>query len=171
MDFRVGDSVVHWIYGLGQVVALEERTSSGNPVLYYVVRIQKSTICVPADDLAANRLRVPTAKEEFIRLFEILGGFSEPLAEGRFERKAQLRNELADGKIESVCRVIRDLTAYSHKKHLNDDDKNTFNRVWNSLCSEYGFTLSLPFTQAETVISLVLNHPSENVSLETPQVN
>ena len=34
MDFHVGDPVMHWTYGLGQITQLEERAVSGKNTLY-----------------------------------------------------------------------------------------------------------------------------------------
>jgi len=39
MDFQVGDQVIHWTLGLGEVIGLEERSLSGESALYYLVRI------------------------------------------------------------------------------------------------------------------------------------
>ena len=162
MDFHVGDPVVHSTYGLGQIVDLEERALAGQKKLYYFVQIQNLTVCVPADDKAENRLRRPTPKAAFKKLFTILSGPSKPLSGDRHERKIQLRKDLADGDVETVCRVIRDLSSYGQRKPLNDDDKNILKRAWGSLRGEWGFSLSVPPAEVDIEIHRLLNHTVEN---------
>ena len=161
MDFHVGDPVIHWSYGLGEIVGLEERAITSQKMLYYVVRVQNLTVYVPADGKAESRLRPPTPGGEFEKLFDILKGSGETLSEDRLERKNRLHKEMADGKVETVCRVIRDLSSLSQKKALNDDDKNVLKQAWGSLCSEWGFSLSLPLNQVDTQLRNLL-HPAEN---------
>jgi RNA polymerase-interacting CarD/CdnL/TRCF family regulator len=164
MDFRVGDPVIHWTYGLGEIVGLEERALTGETLLYYVVQVKDVTVFVPADSKAMSRLRPPTAKRDFHKLFDILSGPGEPLSEDRFERKAQLRKELADGKAETICRVIRDLSSYEHNKQLNDEDKTILKRAWNALLREWEYVLSVPVAQVEIELQRLLSHPTANMS-------
>jgi RNA polymerase-interacting CarD/CdnL/TRCF family regulator len=165
MDFNVGDSVIHWTYGLGKIIGLEERALNNQTTLYYVVQIQELTVCVPADAKTMSRLRIPTSEPEFKNLFAILSGSGESLSDDRFERKNQLRKELAGGTAETICRVIRDLTFFQSRKQLNDDDKNTLKHAWSLLCGEWVYSLSVPLVQVETELRRLLAHPVENVAV------
>ena len=164
MDFHVGDPVIHWSYGLGEIVGLEERALTSQNTLYYVVRVQNMTVCVPADGKTTNRLRPPTPGGEFENLYVILSEPGDSLSEDRLERKTQLRKELADGKVETICRVIRNLSSYARRKALNDDEKDILKRAWTSLCGEWGYALSMPLTQVEKELNLLLLHPAETVT-------
>ena len=163
MDFRAGDTVVHWMYGLGKIVGLEERALAGQKMLYYVVKVGDLTVCVPADDKAGNRLRYPTPERNFKKLFAILSGPGESLSDDRLERKTQLRKKLDDGRVEAVCQVIRDISTFEKRKPLNDEDKNILRRAWNSLCGEWEYSLSLPPAQVEMELRRLLRQPAENV--------
>jgi RNA polymerase-interacting CarD/CdnL/TRCF family regulator len=164
MDFQIGDPVVHWKYGFGEIVGVEERSLTNEKMLYYVVQIQDISVWVPADSNIMNRLRPPTSKRDFKKLFVILSGPGESLSDDRFERKNQLRKNLEDGKAEAVCQVIRDLTFYEQRKRLNDDDKNIMKRAWSSLCSEWGFSMSVPLAQVENELHSLLKHPVESIA-------
>jgi RNA polymerase-interacting CarD/CdnL/TRCF family regulator len=159
MDFRVGDQVIHWTLGLGEVIGVEERALSGENMLYYMVKIRDLTVFVPAEDKTSCRLRSPSTKRDFKKLFEILGEPGIELADNRFERKAQLRKDLADGSPESVCRVIRDLSLLARTKHLNDDDKNILERAMSSLRSEMVLALSILPDQADSELHQLLMQP------------
>lgn len=156
MDFRVGDSVMHWTYGLGQVVGLEERVLSGKKNLYYVVKIRELTVWVPADGNLVNRLRPPTTPAGFKQLFAILASPGETLPDDRQERKVQLVDQLKDGRAETLCRVIRNLSAYQRVRPLNDNDQSLMKRTRDALIDEWGFALSILPAQAETELRHLL---------------
>jgi RNA polymerase-interacting CarD/CdnL/TRCF family regulator len=157
MSFHVGDSVMHWTYGLGQVVGLEERVIAGQKTLYYAVKVRDLTVWVPADDNLEKRLRVPTPAAMFEKLFTILTGSGEPLPIDRLERKTRLAEQFKEGRAESLCRVIRDLFAFQQGKTLNDNDQILMKRAQNALLGEWVFSLSVPPTQAESDMYRLLN--------------
>ena len=159
MGFRVGDPVVHWQYGLGEIVGREERALAGQKTLYYLVKVNDLTVCVPADEKATSRLRSPTPVREFKKLSVILSGPGESLADDRLERKAQLHRNLENGKIEAVCKVIRDLSTHEQKKALNDDDKYILRRAWNCLLGEWGYSMSMSPAQVDLELRRLLRHP------------
>jgi len=151
MNFHTGDTVMHWTYGIGQIVNLEERDLLGSKTLYYAVQVRDMTVWVPADNKVGSRLRPPTSKLRFQRMLAILSSPSEPLPEDRLERRTRLLELLQDGRPESLCQVIRDLSAY--QKHqarpMNDNDQMILKQSRNTLLGEWGFVLSITHAQAE----------------------
>jgi RNA polymerase-interacting CarD/CdnL/TRCF family regulator len=150
MDYRVGDPVMHWMYGLGEVVRIEERMLAGQQMLYYAIQVRDLTIWVPANDQAAARLRPPAPAREFKRCLSLLSAPGEPLPDDRQERKLQIQARLKDGLVESLCRVIRDLHVYQAQiRPLNDNDQALLKRSQNVLLGEWAHVLSIPLLQAE----------------------
>ncbi|HEX2995532.1 MAG TPA: CarD family transcriptional regulator [Anaerolineales bacterium] len=151
MNFHKGDTVMHWTYGIGQILNLEERAIEGSKTIYYVVQVRDMTVWVPADSKVKSRLRSPTPKLRFQRLLAILSSPSEPLPEDRLERKTRLLELLEDGRPESLCRVIRDLSAYQKQqvRPMNDNDQMILKQSRNTLLGEWGFVLSITHAQAE----------------------
>jgi RNA polymerase-interacting CarD/CdnL/TRCF family regulator len=156
MNFREGDPVMHWTYGFGKVIRLEERALSGQNALYYAVQIGDLTVWVPADDMLGTRLRSPTSKAGFKELRAILSGPGEPLPDDRQDRKTRLLELLKDGRAESLCRVIRDLSAYRQVRPLNENDQALMRRAQNALLGEWGFALSVTPAQAELELHRLL---------------
>ncbi len=156
MNFREGDPVMHWTYGLGKVIRLEERALSGQKSMYYAVKIGDLTVWVPADGNLGSRLRPPTSQAGFKKLLAILSGPGEPLPDDRQERKIHLLELLRDGRAESLCRVIRDLTAYRQVRALNENDQALMKRAQNALLGEWGFALSVTPAQAEVEMHRLL---------------
>ncbi len=160
MDFQVGDTVMHWSYGLGQIIAKEERRVNEQNKLYYVVKIQELSVWVPVDAMLAGRLRRPTSASAFQRLFAILSGPSQSLPDDRRERRSSLHARMAGGDAESICHVIRDLSALRKAKALNDDDNATLKRARSLLLGEWGYSLKIPPGQAEDGLGQLLEQPS-----------
>ncbi len=156
MDFHAGDPVMHWTYGFGQVVRLEERDLSGSNILYYAVQIKDMTVWVPADSKLESRLRPPTPQAGFKKLVGILSAPGKPLPEDRQERRTQLLDKLKDGRAESLCQIIRDLSASQKIKSLNDNDQMLLKQVKNALLGEWGFALSITPAQAELELHRLL---------------
>ena len=122
MNFHQGDWVMHWMYGIGQIVNLKERVLSGSKLLYYEVHVQDLNVWVPADSKVTSRLRSPTPKLRFKRILTILSEPSDPLPEDRLQRKTHLQERMKDCSVESLCQVIRDLFAHQKVQPLEDHD-------------------------------------------------
>jgi RNA polymerase-interacting CarD/CdnL/TRCF family regulator len=140
---------MHWTYGLGQILRLEERALFDRNTLYYKVQVGDLTVWVPADGQLESRLRPPTPQAGFRRLLAILSGPGEPLPEDRYERRNRLLELLKDGRAESLCRVIRDLTTYRQARPLNENDQALLKRSQKALLGEWSFALSVTLAQAE----------------------
>jgi RNA polymerase-interacting CarD/CdnL/TRCF family regulator len=151
MNFHTGDTVMHWTYGIGQIVNLEERELAGSKTIYYVVQVRDMTVWVPADSKVGSRLRPPTPKTQLQRLLAILSSPSEPLPEDRLERKTHLVELLQDGRPESLCLLIRDLSAYQkpRPRPMSENDQMILKQTRNTLLGEWAFVLGITHAQAE----------------------
>jgi RNA polymerase-interacting CarD/CdnL/TRCF family regulator len=149
MNFHEGDTVMHWTYGLGQIIRLEERDLAGSKALYYAVQIRDMTVWVPSDAELKHRLRPPTSKSAFKALIAILSHPGEPLPEDRQERRTLLLGMLRDGRTQSLCHIIRGLHGFQKVKALNESDQNILKQARTSLLAEWEFVLSITPAQAE----------------------
>jgi CarD family transcriptional regulator len=148
MSFEVGDRVVHWAHGPGEIIQIDEKELSGLRQVYYVVQIRELTLWVPVNGGNEKSLRYPTPADDFERLFKILSGPAEALSEDRMERKTRLSDLLKDGKLELVCQVIRDLTHHGRVKKMNDYDNAILERARNFLLEEWCMALAVPLPHA-----------------------
>jgi RNA polymerase-interacting CarD/CdnL/TRCF family regulator len=131
---------------------------AGLKTIYYVVQVRDMTVWVPADSNVGSRLRPPTPKSRFQSLLAILSSPSKVLPEDRLERKTHLQELLKDSRPESLCELIRDLSAYQKQlgKPMNDNDQVVLKQARNILLGEWGFVLSLTPAQAEHELHLML---------------
>jgi RNA polymerase-interacting CarD/CdnL/TRCF family regulator len=153
MVFHIGDKVIHWTYGLGEIVGIEEKIIDNSPCNCYVVRLADMTLWIPINDTKQHNLRLPTPPNEFEKLFAILKSPGEKLQGDRIMRKNQLMDQLKDGELESVCRVVRDLTFLKHSAKLNDQEKSILERAIKSLLTEWSYSLGTSFHQAQETMS------------------
>ena len=157
MDFQVGDKVVHWVYGPGEIINLEEKVLSGHTSLYYVVKVNDLTLWVPSDEKGKRSMRLPTPASEFENLFILLRSPGAPLPNDRLERKLELSERMKDGTLESICRVIRDLHFFRQTQKFNESDTSTLERAQKFLLSEWMISLSIPAAQAEKELKRLLS--------------
>ena len=157
MDFQVGDKVVHWAYGPGEIINLEEKVLSGHTSLYYVVQVNDLTLWVPSDEKGKRSMRLPTPASEFENLFILLRSPGDPLPNDRLERKLELTERMKDGTLESICRVIRDLHFFRQTQKFNESDTSTLERAQKFLLSEWRISLAIPAAQAEKELKRLLS--------------
>jgi CarD family transcriptional regulator len=161
MGFQVGDKIIHCTHGMGEIVHIEQKVIRGHTTSCYVVRVQDLMIWIPIDDLQQHGLRLPVQPDEFVGLFAILTGPSEKLHDDRLQRKDQLMAQMRDGQLSSICRVVRDLTAYKRASKLNDQENSILERATNSLLTEWTYSLGLPLDQAQQAMTNLLGMEGE----------
>ncbi len=156
MGFQVGNQVIHCTFGLGEITQIEEKTINGKQEKCYVVRMNDMTIWIPMNDEGQNSLREPTPPEEFIKTLPILISQNENLEEDRVLRKKQLTDQLKDGQLSSICRVVRDLRYYQRNSKLNDQEKSILERAVKSLLTEWEFSMGTTQLQAHQAMESML---------------
>ncbi len=157
MVYEVGDKVVHWAYGVGEIVQIDKKTLGGRNSLYYKVQIRDLTIWVPVDEDNQTNLRLPTPAKEFDKLFGILRESGVELSSDRLERKNHFSEALRSGSLESICGVIRDLSAFSRGKKLNDNDAVVLDRAKNLLLDEWRLSFNISMAEAQKQLKNILN--------------
>ncbi len=155
-SFQVGDQVIHWVYGLGEIIQLDEKVLSGQAGRYYVVQTDDLTLWVPLNEMGERRLRFLTPPQEFPKLFGLLASPGESLPPDRFVRKTQLTELLREGSLESICRVIRDLICHKRNHRVNESDNAILERAKLFLLNEWSAALSIPIQQADRELTGLL---------------
>lgn len=156
IHFHIGDKVIHWAYGPGEIIQLDEKSISGHTRQYYVVQMRTLTIWVPLYQTGESSIRLPTPKEDFDDLFQILASPAKPLPLDRNERRLQLIERLKDHKLASICGVIRDLTLHKSLKKMNDNDNSILEHNRDILINEWSLALSIPVQQVERKLRKLL---------------
>jgi RNA polymerase-interacting CarD/CdnL/TRCF family regulator len=161
MDFQTGDRVMHATYGLGHVQAIEKHTVNDTTGMYYMIQTADLTIWVAADGSMKNRLRYPTTATRFKKMLALLSSPAESLPGDRRQRYVLLLDLLNDGGIKSLCKVIRDLTAYRRANSWNEYDNALMKRASKALIGEWSASLSITPREAEMELHRLLE-PIQN---------
>lgn len=156
MSFKAGEWVVHCTHGLGQIVIIEKRSFGEENILYYQVKIGDLTIWVPENENLSKRLRAPTSQSEFDQLFMMLANPPEALPTDRRQRTQYLTEILQEGTAESLCKVIRDLSAIRRERTWSEYDKEIMRRVQKNLIGEWSFIFSIHPHDAEAKLQNIL---------------
>ena len=161
MDFKVGDQGIHWSFGPGEIIQVDEKEVSGRKDFYYIVQTHNLTLWVPVNGSGEGSLRFLTPRSEFDQLFEILTSPGGGLPEDRLVRKTMLTERLRDGRLDSICKVVRDLNFLSRSKKLNEYDNAILERDKISLLDEGSLAWSIPVQQAEKELHDLLKDPAK----------
>jgi RNA polymerase-interacting CarD/CdnL/TRCF family regulator len=154
---------MHWTYGLGSVVRLENRELLGKKMLYYAVQVGDMTVWVPNDDQLSTRLRRPSSKGHLPRLKALLTKPGATLSQDRHERKTLLLETLKDGRPESLCKVIRSLVVFARNHPLNDNDQALLKRAQTALLAEWSFALGTNPEDVESQLHKFIAVPTASV--------
>jgi CarD family transcriptional regulator len=154
--FKIGETVVHCTYGPGVIVEIDQKIIRGDQTDCYVVKIDEMTLWVPFSRAVSGSLRLPSSPARFERLFKILSSPAETLSSDRLERRTHLSELINSGKLEAICRLVRDLATLKRTGKLNDHDKLIYERSQRLLLGEWEIVLSVSVDQAEQMLHQLL---------------
>jgi CarD family transcriptional regulator len=156
MKYKIGDTIVHWTYGLGTVVAIDLKDIAGVTQEYYVVDVEPLKIWVPVEEANVSSLRFPTESIQFSALFDILRSPGELLPDHQFQRKNELRERMQKRTLGALCHVIRDLTYLSGLNPLNKHDSSVLSRAEEHLIDEWVLSLGAERSNALSELEVLL---------------
>jgi RNA polymerase-interacting CarD/CdnL/TRCF family regulator len=156
MRFRANDLLVHPQYGVGRVVKLETRQfGPGTKQQYYEIAIPTGTAWVPVEGPASG-LRKLTAKGDLARYRDVLRARPIPLASDHKQRQIALTERLKESSFQARCEVVRDLTAHSWDKPLNESSGNLLRNARLVLCAEWAAAEGLSLAEAMGEVEALL---------------
>jgi RNA polymerase-interacting CarD/CdnL/TRCF family regulator len=166
MSFQIGDKVIHVVQGFGEVINIESKEVSGVTAEYYVVKTRALLLWIPIIKQIKDSLRLPTSKNDFGTLLDILRSHNLPFSKNRNERKLQIHNMLTSGATDSICGLIRDLSFCRKNQKLNDTDTYIYKSAVGKLIDEWIYSMSIPQSQAIGELNILLDE-SYSTSINT----
>ena len=155
--YKVGDIVVHWTYGSGKIIAVDDKGLPGEPCFYYVIEGNEQTLWVPVDENGSSSLHLPTSRADFKLLINILRSQGEAMSNNPYQRRDQLEERMQKASPKELCLVIRDLTYRSHRGELSGNDTRVLKHAQSFLLDEWERSLGTPREQARREMEWVLN--------------
>jgi RNA polymerase-interacting CarD/CdnL/TRCF family regulator len=162
MPFKAGDFIVHPMYGVGNIVRLEEKCLvEDRPRWYYVVAVDKSTVWVPADENNAAGLRAITPKKDLDRYRVVLKGQPGSLERDHNKRRTLINERVKQGAFQSLCEAVRDLSAHSWKRPLSEADLTLLQRLSYRLYREWAASEEVSVLDATAEVQALLQEAKQ----------
>ena len=166
MQFKVGEFIVHPIYGIGHIVKIEEkRFSEKEKQLYYKVILSNRTMWIPVEAQVTSRLRLVTAKSELDRYRDLLKSSPAAMPTNHHRRYQDLTDRLKQGSFRVICEVVRDLTAWSLRKPLGPTDRATLQKTRERLYQEWATAAGVSRAEAIEEVDTLLEAAQELSSI------
>jgi RNA polymerase-interacting CarD/CdnL/TRCF family regulator len=155
--YKVGDTVVHWTFGSGKIVAVANKGLPGKPRFYYVIEgSDEQMLWVPVDENGSSSLHLPTSRSDFKLLINILRSQGEKMSNNPNQRRAQVEERMQKASPTDLCLVIRDLTHRSHSRKLSSSDIRLLKHAQTNLLDEWELSLETPREQARREMEWIL---------------
>lgn len=142
--YDLGDWIVHQHYGMGQIKKTEIKPMHGEDMECYRVRTKDGVFWFPADQDDNPRIRPVASREVLKRGLEVLNKPPRNFDADYKEVRKRINDVKSEGSIVSIARLLRDLSARSAVKKLNDLEEQTlrsftdqFLKEW-TMCMEIG---------------------------------
>jgi RNA polymerase-interacting CarD/CdnL/TRCF family regulator len=154
--FKIGDTVVHWAYGVGKVVAIDDKGLPGQPLFYYVIETGEQTLWIPVDENGGSSLHLQTPSADFGSFITILRTAGDKMPDNSYQRRKELDQRMQKRSLVETCLVIRDLTYRSRSRVLSSSDISVLKHAQSSLLDEWVLSLGAPLEDARTEMEWAL---------------
>ncbi|GAB4451641.1 MAG: hypothetical protein Kow0031_34180 [Anaerolineae bacterium] len=164
MEFKIGDNVVHPVYGVGHIARIEKKQFSEKGIRqYYKVTLSTSTLWIPVEQThAAPALRLVTARQDLAQYRELLQSAPVPLDNNKPQLwHVELTNRLKLGTFPAMCEVVRDLAALNREKPLGATNKTILRKTQEKLCQEWAVAAGISVAEAAQEIETLLQATQE----------
>ena len=157
LPYEIDDRVVLNPHGIGRIAGLVTKSfAPTGQQEYYEVATERSLVWVAVDRAEARGLRPVTGKAELDRFRGVLRSRPTVLNADHRQRRLELQTRERLGTFQSVCELVRDLTAYTWKKPLNDVDTATLRHAHTDFCAEWAAADEVTLAQANAEVAALL---------------
>lgn len=138
VQFKIGDQLIHPLYGLGTLISIEKRGNSGMATDHYIIELArgKGILTTPVDKAEELGLRKPISKEDRDKLWKLFAGRPRRLSEDYRKRRSDIADRLREGNFEGIGHVIRDLAWRQRQGVATTGDRRLLKRAKELLAVE-----------------------------------
>jgi RNA polymerase-interacting CarD/CdnL/TRCF family regulator len=160
-EFSEGDWIVHLVYGIGQIEAVEKKAIGGEARRYYRVRAEESEYWVPIDEAGNDSVRPLASPHRIRRALRILKEAPEKMASNYKIRRKRIRDTTLDGTLRSDIELMRDLFARQNARGLNPTEEESFRTLKNRFLKEWSLSLNIDIEEARKKFNDLLQQSQE----------
>jgi RNA polymerase-interacting CarD/CdnL/TRCF family regulator len=163
LAFKIDEQVVYPAFGIGRIVAMVSKSFfEAETQMYYEVIGDRSTVWVQVDEGSARGLRRLTRLDEMAYYRGVVGGRPMTLNQDHRQRQLDLKGQLKLGTMQSLCEMVRDLSARGWLKPLSETDSRALRLSREALCEEWAATQGLPLPQVTAELAALLLEGRQN---------
>jgi RNA polymerase-interacting CarD/CdnL/TRCF family regulator len=140
--YSIGDWVVHYAYGIGQIEKIEEKPINGDPVPCFLVKAQNGAHWWFKRSNAENPRVRPVASPDVLQRAE--EELQKPVQDLELDKKLwknHIDEVMAGGSFIQITQIVRDLTILKTKRKLNQIENKALDLFKNRLLSEWSATM------------------------------
>jgi len=166
LPFAVNQKVVYPLQGVGQIMAIMERTFKGKPTQYYQIflPVTDMTVMIPVGKAVEIGIRSIVPKEKAQEAFTIIASDYEPVTADWKMRYQMNLDHLKSGDITDIALVVRNLYHRSKVKELPILERKLYDSAMKLLIDEIAFSLDLPISEVEKLVHEKLEPLGKTVS-------
>jgi len=167
-QYSIGDWVVHCQYGVGQIMAREEKPlydGTDRKQSCYKVETDDGEFWFPADQSQNPRIRAIASQPKFRKVLKKLRDKPQHLDADKFVIKQQITQLSDNAELETMVQLVRELLARNQIKTLNTDEDRALNKFSKHLTMEYAVIMGLEVDVAKSDL-LAMLHSSDRIAGE-----
>jgi len=138
--FEIGDWVVHFYHGVGQIKDIVEKGLDGNEKTFYKVKTKEIDYWIPLEDEDAEHIQPIRSKKNFEDALKILEEQPEPIAKHHKTRKKRIHERWCEGTLTSRAKLMRDLNGRMKLEKLSFSEREMLEKVRRYFINEWVIT-------------------------------
>lgn len=138
--FSVGDWVVHYFHGVGEIKAIVEKEIDGDQREFYKVSTKKMEYWLPVNEDHVDHIEPIRTKSDFQDALKILEKPPNPIGKYHKSRKKKIHNRWQQGNLNSRAQLLRDLYGRRKLEKLNFNEKQMAEKVRDFFIDEWVIT-------------------------------
>jgi len=128
--FQVGDLAVYPAHGVGEIIAIESRSISGEKHDFYIMKVIENgmTIMIPTNNVESVGLRDVIPKKEVPKVYAVMQSKKEANTDNQTwnRRYREYMDKIKTGSLYDVAEVFRDLFLLKLTKDLSFGERKLY---------------------------------------------
>jgi len=157
--FKIGDSIVYPMHGVGKIEGMEKKTVLGKRAEYYLISIINNgmKVMIPVKNAEEIGLRGIIAKKDVNKVVDVLTKDNVPQEEDWKQRYQNNIEKVKTGSIYEVSEVARDLYRRSTERELSIMERKLYENAYQLITNELALVKKVDIEEAGNFVSEALS--------------
>ena len=164
--YAKGDMIVHHLFGVGKIVAIESKDINGVVGEYFKVKTETSTFWFSTEVRDNPRIHPVASKERIQEMIDILRSPPIPFSDDPLEWKTRFQDVQSSGDILEMSGLVRDLNALKRQNKLTYARGQALDAMEIRLLKEWAASLNIDAKELRPDFNAYLNESKNNNASE-----